>query len=55
MIDGLVMTFYATHLKGNVMEMEVYETCIPARTIQPGGAVPLCLVERRKQEIPAPY
>lgn len=54
MIDGVVMTFYAQHLKGNVMELEVYESCVPARAAQPAGSVPLCLVERRREEVQPP-
>lgn len=53
-VDGVVMTFYAQHLKGNVMELEVYESCVPARAALPTGTVPLCLVERRQQEVPIP-
>ncbi|MBI5014142.1 MAG: hypothetical protein HZB55_01460 [Deltaproteobacteria bacterium] len=54
MIEGVVLDFYAAHLRGNLLELEVYESCLPARSVKLDEPVPLCLVERRQSEIPTP-
>ncbi len=53
-LDGVVLTFYCSHLKGNVMTLEVYESCLPARAFGSLGPVPLRIVERRVEELPPP-
>ncbi|WP_459940591.1 MULTISPECIES: hypothetical protein [Deferrisoma] len=53
-IDGVVLTFYCPQLRGNVLTLEVFESCLPARAFEDIGPVPVRVVERRSWALPPP-
>lgn len=53
-LDGVVLTFYCTFLRGNILGLEVYECCLPAHAFGSLGPVPLRIIERRIEVLPPP-
>jgi hypothetical protein len=53
-IQGVVLTFYLTALRGNVRTLEVYESSLPSEAFSEYGPVPLRIVERRVDALPPP-
>lgn len=53
-VNGLVFTVYSRHLKGNVLAVDIYDSCLPVKASGVSPPVPLCLVESRQEELSAP-
>ncbi len=53
-IAGVVLTFYLLALEGNVLTLEVYESCLPSAAFSEYGPIPLRIVERRVDALPPP-
>jgi len=53
-VEGVVLTFYLTALRGNVLTLEVYESCLPSEAFSEYGPIPLRIVERRVDALPPP-
>lgn len=54
LVQGLVLTIYSRHLKGNVLAVDIYDSCLPAKSGLSRAPVPLCRSERRQEELAAP-